>query len=135
MNKVVWVLQILLALAFIMPGGTKLFTPVFKMVEMHMLQPGQSPVPMRILGLLELMGVVGIILPWALKKLPVLTPIAAVGFAIVMVGALFVHGGMGDYKTFPMLIAIFVAAVIVAWYRFKGLRQGSPGMVNQPARA
>ena len=122
MNIIAWVAQIALAGLFLMPGWTKLTTPVSKMIEMHMLQPGQSPMFMRVLGALELAGAVGIILPWALKKLPVLTPIAALGFCAVMIGALFVHGGMKDYKTFPLLIGALLAAAFVAWFRFKQLR-------------
>ncbi len=127
MNIVVWVLQIALAVFFFMPGFTKVATPVAELVAKGMLQPGQSPLMMRGIGVLELLGSVGMILPMALRIQPRLTAWAAVGFCLVMVGAMFVHGSMGDYKTLPMLIAVFLVSAFVAWYRFKTTGRGTAG--------
>ncbi len=127
MNIVVWVLQIALAVFFFMPGYTKLFTPVAELVSKGMLKPGESPVMMRGIGVLELLGSLGMILPMALRIAPRLTAWAAVGFCLVMVGAMFVHGSMKDYKTIPMLVGVFLVSAFVAWYRFKTTGRDAAG--------
>ena len=121
MHKFVWALQILLALFFIVPGVIKIITPKQELVEKKMLAPGDSEVPVRVIGLLEVLGCVGIILPLLLGILPVLTPIAAMGFCFVMAGAVVVHFNKGEYKILPLLVIVFIAAAFVAWYRLKAI--------------
>lgn len=118
MNTFLWVLQGLLAAVFIVPGATKTFISKAGLVEKKAIAAGESAVPYRFLGITEVLGVIGIILPWLLGVYPVLTPLAAVGFAIVMVGAFVVHYIKKEYKILPALVAIFFIAVTVAWFRF-----------------
>jgi uncharacterized membrane protein YphA (DoxX/SURF4 family) len=93
MDTVLWIAQILLALIFLLVGGAKLLLPK---------PTGNIPKPMaytedftqtqlRIIGLLEVLGALGIILPAATGILPWLTPLAAVGLTLVMVGAALTH--------------------------------------------
>ena len=124
MNKFVWALQIILALFFIMPAVAKLATPTATLVEKGMLKPTESQLPIRAIGLLELLGCIGIILPMSIRVAPRLTPIAAVGFCLVMAGAFAVHTSKGEYKILPLLVAVFAAAAFVAWYRFKTFKRG-----------
>src|SRR5262245_25014396 len=70
------------------------------------------------LGTVEALGAVGLILPRPLNIAPVLTPIAAVGCAIVMAGATVVHTRMKDYKGLGMPVVLLILAVIVAAGRF-----------------
>lgn len=118
MHKFVWVLQILLALFFLMPGVTKLITPEPELIQKGMLAAGQSALPIRAIGALELLGSAGMILPILLGILPVLTPLAAIGFCLVMAGAGVVHGSKGEYNMLPLLGVVFMATAYVAWYRF-----------------
>jgi uncharacterized membrane protein YphA (DoxX/SURF4 family) len=118
MDKFVWALQIALALFFIAPAFMKLKTPKQQLIEQKRLAPDGSVVPIRVIGWLEVLGCVGIILPVLLGILPVLTPIAAIGFALVMIGAVAVHYKKAELKVIPMLVLAFIAAVYVAWYRF-----------------
>lgn len=117
-NKVIWGFQILLALWFAMPAFMKLTTPTEKMIEAKQLPPDGNTIPIRILGFLELLGIFGIILPRLTGIAPILTPITAVCFAVVMVGAFFVHMNKDELKVLPMILIAFVLSVVVAWFRF-----------------
>lgn len=118
MNTFVWIVQIALAVFFLMPGFTKLLTPRLKLMEKGMVKPDGPVLPIRLLGLVEVLGSIGIILPLWLGILPILTPLAAVGFCIVMVGAIPVHLAKKEYKIQPLLLLIFALSALVAWYRF-----------------
>ena len=83
MNYVVWIVQGLLALIFLFTGGTKLILPIEVLTE-------QTPLPglfVRFLGVAEVLGAIGLILPGLLRIWPVLTPLAASGLVIIVTGA------------------------------------------------
>jgi uncharacterized membrane protein YphA (DoxX/SURF4 family) len=104
MNTALWIIQGLLAAFFFMPGAMKLITPTEKLREKMKAGPEKSLLPTRILGLLEVLGAIGIIIPYWTGILPLLTPLAAVCFAIVMVGAVVVHAQKHEYKLCPCLV-------------------------------
>lgn len=116
-NNLIWAFQILLALLFAMAAYMKLALPKEKMIEQKKLPPDGNPIPIRVLGFLELLGIIGIILPQFTGIAPILTPITAVCFAVVMIGAFAVHINKQEYKTLPMIIVAFILSVIVAWFR------------------
>lgn len=116
--KIIWVFQILLALWFMMPAYMKLTISKEKMIAAKQLPPDGNPVPIRVLGFLELLGIVGIIVPRLTGLLPVLTPITAACFAIVMIGAFIIHFNKHEYKVLPMIVIAFILSLIVAWFRF-----------------
>ena len=70
----------------------------------------------KTIGGLEVLGALGLILPWALNIASVLTPLAAVGFAIIMAGAIVVH--VRRKEPFIPQIVLLILAVVVAWGRF-----------------
>ena len=85
MTKILWAIQILLAGLFIFAGGFKLMTPIEEMVK-------QMPVALsgtflQFIGVCEVLGGLGLILPALLRIKPGLTPLAAVGLVIIMIGA------------------------------------------------
>jgi uncharacterized membrane protein YphA (DoxX/SURF4 family) len=118
MNTALWVGQAVLAAMFIMPGYMKALSPAAKIREVNGLEPGAPIAQYRLLGWLEWLGVIGIIVPWLTGIAPILTPITAVCFAIVMIGAAVVHAQKGDYKVMPLLAVIFILSAAVAYYRF-----------------
>ena len=118
MNIALWIIQGLLAAFFVMPGTMKLITPDEKMRERMKAGPEKSLLPTRILGLLEVLGAIGIIVPYWTGILPLLTPLTAVCFAIVMVGAIASHARKHEYKVLPVLGVAFILSLVVAYYRF-----------------
>ena len=77
MNKILWVVQILLALAFVMAGAMKLFTPIADLAAQMGWPDESSALLVRFIGLAEVCGALGLILPSALRIRPSLTPLAA----------------------------------------------------------
>jgi uncharacterized membrane protein YphA (DoxX/SURF4 family) len=83
MTWVLWIVQALLALLFLYAGGLKLILPVEEMTA-------QIPMPgtfLRFLGVVEVLGAIGLIVPGLTRIRPGLTPLAAAGLVIIMVGA------------------------------------------------
>ena len=118
MNIALWILQGLLAVAFLIAGSFKLLTPAEEMVAMGMTVP---TLVLRIAGITELLGALGLVLPSALRIQPRLTPIAAslltfqVGLAVV------VHLIMGEVDAIVPPLFLLVLCGIVAYGRFNKL--------------
>jgi uncharacterized membrane protein YphA (DoxX/SURF4 family) len=121
MNIVLWILQILLGLLFLFAGGTKLIIPIEQMAEMAR-QSGQTPLPgflLRFIGVAELLGGLGLILPSLLRIRPGLTPLAAAGLVIIMIGAIVItlmSGTVGP-ALFPLIVGLLL--VFVAYGRWR----------------
>ena len=112
---------VLLALAFIATGLLKLTQPKAVAYERGLkwvedFSQGQ----INLIGVVEILGAIGLILPWALNVLPILTPIAAVGLAIVMLGAAYTHLRRGENPMIIVNLVLFALALFVAWGRFTG---------------
>ncbi len=118
MNTALWVIQGLLAAVFLMTGYGKLSSSKKEHIDNGHLKPGDPVAPIRILGILELFGCLGIILPWLTGIAPVLTPVTAVCFCVVMTGALVVHARKKEYKFLPMPVIVIALAAMVAYFRF-----------------
>ena len=121
MNTILWIIQGLLAAFFIMPGYGKISGSKEKHVSEGHLTPNDSIIPIRILGIFELLGCFGIIIPWLTGIAPILTPITAVCFCIIMVAGMFVHTKKQEYKMLPMLIIVFILSAAVVYLRFAAL--------------
>jgi len=110
MNRLLWVVQALLALLFLFAGGMKLFMSAAELTA-------QSPIPagfLRFIAVMEILGGLGLVLPGMLRIRTVLTPLAAVGLSIIMIGAVVVTiRTMGlALATLPFVtgaLALFVA--------------------------
>lgn len=119
MNIVLWVFAGVLAAMFLLAGVMKIATPREKLVKTMAWSATVPDVQMKALGAVEVLGAIGLILPRALNIAPVLTPVAAVGCAVVMVGAMVLHAARREYKeiVFPPLV-LLVLALFVAVGRF-----------------
>ena len=121
METLLWACQILLAISFLYSGFCKAFLPKEMVLSMGQTGVRDISVPlMRFIGIAELLGVVGILLPWGVHVLPVLTPITAVCFAIIMVLAGNIHYHLKEPKNVASNVFLFVLAV-VAYCRFAQL--------------
>ena len=120
MNIVLWILQILLALLFLFSGGMKLVIPPEVLKSMG--SPNQVQFPgwfIQFIGVVEVLGGLGLILPALLRIRPSLTPLAAAGLVIVMIGAVVVSI-MGDgvkAAIVPFIVGVLV--VFIAYGRLK----------------
>jgi uncharacterized membrane protein YphA (DoxX/SURF4 family) len=120
MNIALWIIQVLLALLFLFAGGTKLVLPIETLTSMG--SPNQIDLPgllIRFIGVCEVLGAIGLILPGLLRTRPDLTPLAAAGLVIIMIGATvltFVADGFA--MALPPLVVGLLAA-FVAYGRWR----------------
>ncbi|WP_309891103.1 DoxX family protein [Archangium sp.] len=112
-----WVAQVLLFLAFMGAGGMKLVTPAEELLK---LDPTQQIPLTRFIGVAEVLGALGMILPAASRIRPGLTPLAALGLFTIMVLASGVHVMKGDIaQAIPVVGSLGALAAFVAWGRWK----------------
>jgi|SRR5579862_4333306 len=117
MNRALWIVQILLALVFLFAGGAKFFVPLDQMTQ------GMPPALasagfIHFIGTCEILGAIGLILPSLLRIKPWLTPLAAAGLFIIMIGATVVSVPEGfAVAALPLVVGLLVA--FVAYGRWK----------------
>lgn len=116
MNVTLWLLQALLAVAFLAHGGLFLFPPA----EMVDLMNASIPPGFRIfIGVAEVLAAAGLILPGITRVLPWLIPWAAAGLMVVMVGATVLHEMRDEIGSAITTAILFVVATFVAYMRWK----------------
>lgn len=112
MQIAIWIASGLLALAMLGAGGMKLVMPRTKLMETHTWMKTWGDGGVKLLGLAELLGAVGLIVPKATGIAPILTPIAALCLVALMLGAVKVHRDLGQPVHAPavlVLLGLFVA--------------------------
>jgi hypothetical protein len=118
MNVALWVAQVLLLGMFGMAGVMKTFMTA-KAKEMLPWAKERSDGFVRFVGTSELLGALGMFLPLLTGILPWLTALAAVGFAIIQVLAIFtVHVPRKEYNVLPLNAVLLALALFVAWGRW-----------------
>lgn len=115
MKITVWVVSVLLALVFLFSGGMKLLIPT---AEMELMSQGVPVILLRIAGAAEVLGALGLILPAVTRIAPVLTPLAAGGLVLVMLGATVANIIVGAYPVVIQTVVLGLLAGFVAWARF-----------------
>jgi uncharacterized membrane protein YphA (DoxX/SURF4 family) len=116
MNLALWILQALLAALFLFAGGTKLIMPIEEMTkQMQVPMPGWF---LRFIGVAELLGGLGLVLPWLTRVQPKLTPLAAAGLVIIMIGAVAVTIMSGEIAMAIFPLAVGVLCAFVAYGRW-----------------
>jgi DoxX-like family len=120
MTYILWIIQILLALLFLFAGGTKLVLPIEVLASMG--SPNAIPLPglfIRFIGVCEVLGALGLILPGLLRIRPSLTSLAAAGLVILMIGATaltFAADGLGP-AVVPFVVGLLLAFVAYGRWR------------------
>ncbi len=118
MNVLLWILQAVLAAMFAVVATMKALLPKEK------LEPGMpwtadfSSGAVRFIGLAELIGALGLVLPAATGIAPILTPLAATGLALIMALAAVTHLRREEPAAIALNAVLFIAAAVVAWGRF-----------------
>ncbi|PWR10085.1 DoxX family protein [Micromonospora acroterricola] len=118
MNVFLWIVQAVLAAAFILAGVMKSTQPKEKLQPKLPWVEDFSPGTVRLIGIAELLGGLGLIVPAALDIAPILTPIAATGLAIIMVLAAITHIRRKEPSGVAFNAVLFVLSALVAWGRF-----------------
>jgi len=118
MNTTVWIIQSILALMFLMAGIMKSTQPKDKLVKSLPWVNDFSLPTVRFIGVSELLGAIGLIVPQLTNIAPILTPIAAIGLATTMVLAAAHHIRKSEFKEVAFNATLFILSAIVAVYRF-----------------
>ena len=111
-----WIVAGILALAYLFSGVTKLVRS-----KAHLEASGQRwvagarPSFIKFVGVVEILGALGVILPPAFSVLVILAPLAAIGLVLVQAVAIGVHMQIRDVKTLPVNIVLLILAFATAW--------------------
>jgi|SRR5882724_8882385 len=119
MNVFLWIVASLLAAAFLASGLQKLLQPKEKLAASGLAWTADfSAGAVKLIGALETLAAIGLILPAALDIAPVLVPLAALGIALIMIGAIATH--VRRRESLPIVInaVLLVLAAVVVWGRF-----------------
>jgi len=118
MSVFLWILQAILAAVFAMSGLVKAIQPKEKLAGKYPWMQDFSGATVRFIGVMELLGAIGLIVPAAAGIAPVLTPIAGTGLAVMMVLAAAMHIRRKEPSGVAVTAILFVLAALVAWGRF-----------------
>jgi hypothetical protein len=133
LNVILWVIQVVLALVYLFAGGAKLTLPIAVMTQqVHF--PGSF---LRFIGACEVLGAMGLLLPGLFRIRTYLTPLAAAGLVIIMIGAttiMLVVSGLAQ-ALMPLCVGLLVAFVAYGRWRLAPIasRESSGSSVQQAA--
>ncbi|MFK8060342.1 MAG: DoxX family protein [Polaribacter sp.] len=114
-----WIAQGLLAIMFIMAGLTKATQPIEELAESLPWVTDTSAGLVKFIGISELLGGLGLLIPSIFRFKPQLTVFAALGLAIVMVLAAGFHASRGEYAAIGANVVFILIALFIAWGRSK----------------
>jgi hypothetical protein len=121
MNTILWICQGLLSVAFLFSGINKTV-----LSEQQLIAKGQTGVAnlstplIRFIGISEVLGAVGIIVPWLTNIWPVLTPVTAICFAVIMVLAANIHYKLHEPRNVATNMILLALSLLVAYGRLVG---------------
>jgi hypothetical protein len=113
MTSLLWIVQVLLALLFLCTGGMKLVLPLEKLT-------GPIPLPglfVRCIGVAEVLGAIGLVVPGLVRIRMGLTPLASAGLGIIMIGATVINVLGGDVASALISLVVGLLLVFVAYAR------------------
>lgn len=126
MNRALWIVQVLLALLFLFSGGAKFVVPAEQMIQG---MPAWLSISfLHFVGVCEVLGAIGLILPGLLRIKPGLTPLAAACLVIIMIGAVAVSlpGGV------VMTLLPFVTGLLAAFVAYGRWRLAPAAIASEP---
>jgi uncharacterized membrane protein YphA (DoxX/SURF4 family) len=119
MNLTLWIIQIVLAAVFAGSGIAKTTMSRQRLIDSGQTGIAVYPMPVvRITAVCELAAAAGLVLPWATGIAAALTPLAASGLCVVMVGAGYAHVRLREPRSVLVNVVLFTAALTVAVARF-----------------
>lgn len=114
-----WTVQVLVAVAFIGAGLGKATSPIAELAKNMTWVPRHSAGLVRFIGVSELLGGLGVLLPSITRILPALTPVAASGLSLVMLLAMGEHAMNAEPGMIVVNLVLGGLAAFVAWGRFR----------------
>ncbi|MEZ4710165.1 MAG: DoxX family protein [Caldilineaceae bacterium] len=117
LNIALWVAQALLALLFLLTGAMKALQPERTKARLHALHDLPTGL-VTFIGVSELLGSAGLVLPWLTGILPWLTPLAAAGLALIMLLAIGTHLRLGDHMVSVMNIVLLGLTLFIGYGRW-----------------
>ena len=121
MEIAIWIVSGLLAFVNLAAGVMKVFTPREKHVAQQPWATDFSPRTVKLIGVAEVLGAIGLVVPRLLDIAVVLAPLAAVGIVVLQIGAFVVHARRGEKQVLPVNAVIAVLAAFVAVAGFMAL--------------
>ncbi len=121
MNSFVWALQGMTAVIFMFSGINKSIYSEQTLVSKG--QTGVEGLPLiliRFIGITEILGAIGLILPMLFKICPSLTSISAIYLGLIMITAGIIHYKRNEYKNVVVNIAIFIVCLAISYFRTIG---------------
>jgi hypothetical protein len=120
MNVALWILQGLIAFAMAGAGTFKLVTPHARLAEKMAWAASWPAARVKLLGAVQVLGAVGVVVPWATGIAPLLTPVAACCLLVLMLGAVKTHVERKEPAFAPVLLAVFCVVVILGRFGVLG---------------
>jgi hypothetical protein len=118
LNASLWAAQILLAIAFGFFGFLKAFQSIETLAHIMIWVSTAPPAFVRTLGVLEMLGAIGIVLPWLTRILPRLTVLTALCFVILQALAIAFHASRGETaQSLPLNLVLIALSGFVFWGR------------------
>lgn len=122
MNIIVWIVQGLVALTFLAAGSMKTFTPLATLGKTMTWVNSVPAAFVRFIGIAEILGAIGLILPLATGIAPWLTVAAAIGLVVVMVSASILHASRHESSSIGMNIVLLLLALFIVVARLTFVR-------------
>jgi uncharacterized membrane protein YphA (DoxX/SURF4 family) len=119
MNVALWIVQVLVGASFVFSGAGKIYWPYSELIKAIPWGSAVSEPMFRFIGVSEVLGGLGVILPAATRIKAWLTPLAAAGLVLIMVLAMIFHIVRGEFYLLPWNIGFGAPALFVAWGRWK----------------
>lgn len=116
-NISIWVAQVIGAALFIMSGAMKLFTPIPELAAMMPWAGEYSVGFVRFIGVVDIAGGLGLLLPSLTRIMPRLTVIAAAACVVLQILAIGFHAMRGEFEVLPLNVVYIACALIVLWGR------------------
>jgi len=123
LNITLWIFQALLAATLIWAAILKLFKSPQELAAMWPWAGEVSPALVKLTGLTDLLGGVGLIAPALLRMKPVLTPVAALGVVVLMACASVFHIARGEASQIGFNVVVAAIAGFIAWGRSRRMQQ------------
>jgi hypothetical protein len=120
MDLTLWIAAGLLATVAMAGGISKTFVPKARLAAAHGGEwtAGAGVGFVKTLGVLELLAAVGLILPAVVDIAPVMVPVTAVCWVVLMIGAMITHGRLGQVELVMLNLVYLALAAFIAWGRF-----------------